>query len=152
MQALASSLRSLPLLSCVDLSGTAVTANGLVAFLEGAAQLRALRLANCSGLIASAKPSDTAWVASIAALPRLEWLDLRGTGVTRAHIRALAPSVVAGRLGTGSVLLDEPEAEVVRAGGEAARAMRLDASDDEIRAWKGAELEVRAWGEGETTN
>jgi len=158
-------LSKLSHLACLSLAGAGLSPQALVALAAALPGLRALSLAGCLGLgattssrmtpLASSSTSFTPvaaaasgeWAAALARMPSLQWLDLRGVrDVTQAHVRALAPALLAaGRLGPGSLALDDELARRIVDSGNAARGMRLaDASDDEVARWSRVELEVRA--------
>lgn len=158
-QTLAAALASLPHLRCLDLSGTAVTPEGVAELARALPQLRALSLAHCVGLArpasssssaAAASAANVSWAAALAELPDLQWLDLRGTGAAPAHARALAPAVLEPgyrlRAGRG-LMVDGDLARTLAANAEAAAPLQLDTVDDEtVNGWRGAELEVSCRG------
>ena len=158
MQPLVSALSRLPHLTCLSLDGVGVAPTALAALAAALPGLRALSLSGCPGLgggasrtappvSSSAAGAPSEWASALAGMPRLQWLDLRGVrGVTQTHVRALVPSVLAGggRLGPGSIALDDELAQRVMNSGTAARAMHLDANKEDVARWGRVELEVRA--------
>lgn len=158
MQPLRDALATMPSLRCLRLDGTGVQGADLPGLLTAAPNLQALGLSRCPGLARSsapaspgaAAPSATSapeWAAALGSSAHLRWVDLRSPGVDMASLRALGPAAAAGRLGAGSVLVDEHLARRVADAGTVAAALRVDATEEDIDGWGRADLEVR-WGGG----